>query len=288
MNLKFEKKGIIMKKLLLSLALIGGFEAQIAASAPAVAPAVAPAPVITGINIGAYFKPWDMVRDLMTKHPRREANKQIKLPKKSLIIPGIVALVTMTGAKIFEYVWNRYDFWGYDEDDRDWQGFDRDGLSNNGRDGYYNRDGHYVGSGMLSEDDREDYASLFRKNDSHSIRPATGFQKLRWAIGSRLKNPWNWGILPATGVVAGLLALTPTFWKLRKAYRASFAAEQEKQVDRIVDVWKDAEHFFPEELRNAFNTLVELKKKDAKMYETSRKRVLELMLKGCSSICPVI
>jgi hypothetical protein len=296
MNQKIEKKGTIMKKLFLSLALIGGFEAQIAASAPA----VAPAPVITGINIGAYTKPWDMVRDLMTKHPRREAIKPLTFSKKSLIIPGIVALVAMAGAKVVEYVWNGYNFWGYrgleGKDTRvDWQGFEEDGLrgkmryndvSRRSETTYYNRDQEVVGFN-LSEDAREAYSSFFGGNQEGTITPATTWQKLRWAVGSRVKNPWNWGA-PAVGLVAGLHALIPTFWKLGREYRKNFAAEQEKQVDRIVDVWKDAKHFFPEELHNAFDTLVELKKKNPTMYESSRARVLTLMLKGCSSICPVI
>jgi hypothetical protein len=195
----------------------------------------------------------------------------------------------MVGAKVVEYVWNERDFWGYDryQPHYDWQGFDEDGLHREITGEYTNRDHQVVGR-KLSEAERKDYASIFTKNETSPVAPATTGQKLRWAVGSRVRNKWNWGILPATGTIAGLLALTPTFWKLGKAYSAAFAAEQEKQIDRIVDVWKDAKHFFPEELHNAFDTLVELKKKDAKVYETSRTRVLALMLQGCSSICPVI
>ncbi len=271
-----------MKKILLTIAWLGALSTQ----ALEASTGLAPAPVITGISIAAYEKPWDMVRDLLTKQPRCVARSQISFPVKALIIPGIVAAVAITATKILvERLFLGNDIWGYNRTTPhlDREGFDKDGVGASGFT-YENRDGEILTKNVQGEDVYYTYTDKHRLNNEYD--PSL-WQSFRWAIGSRVKNPWNWLVSPLVALGTGAIALTPTFWRMYKDYAKNFAAEQEKQVDRIVDVWKDAKPFFPEELHNAFDTLQELKTKKSPLYETSRTRVVDLMRRGCK-ICPAV
>lgn len=259
--------------------------------------ALNPAPVIGGKSLAPYADRWDMVTDVFIKAPRRVAIKNAGFAPKSLIIPAVATAVTIIGVKLLEYYLYNYDYNGYHktshgEDEKawlpwykkswtagtDWEGYDKDGLRRVVKNRYlesYNRDGENIAKLPKPDDD-------WYSKAKHKL--GTLWQNARWFTWKRIGNPGN-HVAALAGLAAGAAAFSPTGYQLLKNYGVQFKAEQEKQVDRVVDVWKAAKQFFPEELHQAFDTLSDLKAKKSGDYEATRARVIALIN---TRKCPVI
>lgn len=262
---------------------------------------IAAGPVINGVSIAAFVNPKDMILELFVKQTRKAAFKQISFDKTSLIIPGIAALTAALVVKGYEYWSEEYDWRGYDKNELDYDGYDKAGRKYNGR----NRAGQEVDMhGYLRSDPKPDPQVQGGLSRSSAGKPdklerlKTLWQNARRGLGwywrygrefttSRLYNPWNWYAAGA-GLAVGTLAMSPTFWDMASQFSKNCTTEQEKVVDRVVEVWGEARRFFPEDLHNAFDKLQELKSKKSSDYAAHRTKVLEMIREGHYGQCPVV
>lgn len=274
-----------------------------------------PGPVVKGVSLAAYANHWDMVSEVFVKQPRKEAIKQISFDKKTLIIPGITAAVTILGVKLFEYWYNGYNWRGYHKERKaatyregyedegwkkgtDWAGFNQLGIKEDGRGHWVNRDNErtydngkpYDSFGGSASYAHSGYSDPNADDSTEKVpfgqKLRSFWQQTRWFVSSRAYNPYNWFAVKC-GFAAGAVAFSPTIWGMAKEYAKNLKAAQEEQVDAIVAVWKEAKQFFPEELHNTFDTLHGLKTKKSSDYEVNRARALIIIRQGIAQ-CPVI